>query len=212
MRYMQRAIAALAIGAALAQPVAAQVVFDGGAPTGLGSNPMSSLITAQGFSLSATTTFNAIRFWGFSGNADDAPFAGSFTWRLYNRSGSSFGSQIGAGIAEPTAQLRVANVFFFSDSYQYDFGVGMRTLGAGDYFLEFANATAGFTWERTSENDAPTVIRSSGTGQALVSSNDVAFQLRMVTVSEPSNLAIAAAGVVLVGMQATRRRRRLASR
>lgn len=205
MGFMQRAIVAMAMGAALARPAAAQVVFDGGAPTGLGGSSMNAIVTAQGFSLSGTSTFNTVRFWGFG----DPPFTGTFTWTLYNRSGTDFGSQIASGIAAPTVQLSALNT---NGTYQYDFGVGTRTLGTGDYFVEFSGAGTTIRWAWTSPNDAPMVLRSTSSGQQLTSANDVAFQLRMVTVPEPSSFVLVAAGVVLVGVQATRRRRRLASR
>lgn len=209
MRCMQRAIVAIMIGASLARPASAQVVYDGGAPTGVGASSFRAFEVLQGFSLGAATTFNAVRFWGFSNYAEDAPFVGTFTWRLYERSGSSIGNQLATGSAAPTAQVRALNASLSNDSYQYDFSVGARTLTAGDYFLAFTGATEFFSWEHTTPKDVPALIRSS-TGTTLTSSNDMAFQLRATQVPEPSSVALMAAGMALVGMRVARQRRRRA--
>lgn len=186
------------------------VVYDGGAPGGVGGiNLGGDNRAAQGFTLAVPGTFDAVRLWVFSNVAGDMAYSGPISYAIYGRSGSAFGSLVTSGTATLSgASLRSVNGMGPFDFYQYDFGVDRQTLGAGTYFIElFGVSTPQFYWEKTAVHLEPSGFRSSSSGELLLTNNDLAFQLRATsTVPEPSTYILVGTGLLTVIGVAARRR------
>jgi hypothetical protein len=191
----------------------AQVVYDGGAPTGdYGRTMFGGFTVYQGFTLGAPVTASAVRFWGIT-SLGSGPYLGSMAYGIYTNVGGTATGLVAGATVTGTSTLRGPAQGGAFESYQYDFGIPSLGLGAGSYFLALhANSSSpNFYWEVTTPRPGDPQYQLSGSSR-LDNTDDVAFQLRdprVTATPEPGSLVLAATGLMLVGAVARRRPRRV---
>ncbi len=207
---------------AAAAPTLAQVAVNGGAPnSGAGWNIFDDNRAASVFSISAPTSFDAIRFWGIL--FQNAPYTPDIFWQILRDEGGSPGTSValeGNAVADATLRTELASspgAF----SWQFDLATGARTLSDGVYWLALHDGPlnpSGFTgssliWETTAAPGAYDIQTFSVAdtwsdgGQT-----GLAFDLRtmpVVATPEPASVILLASGLLSIGGIGARRRRRM---
>lgn len=197
------------------------VVYDNGSYSGAtGAVGFSASAVADDFTLSSTTSFNAIRFWAFDIPSGLHPnFSGDVSWFLYSGSTGQASpnatpdnsSLFAQGTVTPTV-TDTGDFHLFNPNFaigQLDFSIPTQTLAAGTYWLRLkegaANAASDGTpvyWMQSgspqtgngfrmdSNPISPTSWTSATGGTA--TSKDLAFQLvrNNNTVFSSANTAI----------------------
>ena len=212
--------AAVSVCAAVA-PALGQVTVNGGAPNGgAGWNIFDDNRAASVFSLSGSTSFNAIRFWGIL--FQNAPYTPDIFWQILRDDGGSPGTSValeGNAVADATLRTELASspgAF----SWQFDLATGARTLSDGVYWLALHDGPldpGGFTgssliWETTAAPGAYDIQTFSiDNTWSPGAPAGLAFDLRtmpVVATPEPASVILLASGLLSIGGVAARRRRR----
>jgi len=225
-----RCVSVLAAMLLVLVPATAQVVVVNNGPVTIANAAdITTFATADDFTLSATATFNAIRFWALDTAGDPAlldQFSGTLSWFIHNN---------GAGIPDPAilASGTVSGGIMLTDTgvnllftnqriFQLDFSVPDTTLPAGTYWLRLKENTptdpsdASFVYWVWRGGQSGNTLRISGdeVNPANWSNGiaDLAYQLRFnaapaAAIPEPGTLALLLVGGVMTGAGVLRRRR-----
>lgn len=205
---------------------AQQVVVDGGAPTG-----DFGWLVSDDFSSAATFTvapggisFDAMRFWGML--ATGTSYSPDMYWQILGDAGGSpdNGPVLAEGHAVASPTERTSSTLWDGyTSWQFDFGTGVQSLGAGTFWLALHDgvldpASPDYTnsdllWE-TTEGGSPfwseSISEESGWGPQ--GDRGLAFQLldsqQVVATPEPTTFVLIATGLLAIGIM---RRQRHAS-
>ena len=203
----------------LLSPVTAaaqQVVADGGVPNGdVGFNVSDDYRSAAAFTVGAGgIQFDAIRFWGIS--ASGAAYTPDMYWQILADVGGApdNASVVAEGHGIASASERMVDVPFAGySSWQFDFGTGLQSLGAGSFWLALHDGTldfmspdytySGLVWEMTSGGTPyQSESISAGLGWAQQGDAGLAFQLldtrQVVATPEPASLVLLATGMLVV--------------
>lgn len=197
--------------------VADMLIVDGGEPDQVSAFLADSnhelTIAATRFTLTETSTFDRLLWWGIYYPNGAAPAADGFTLTLYADNAGVPGStlvSVGLGNVQREA---TGNTVVAWNEYAYAANFSLTTLNAGDYFIGLGNAHIGsdlWGWETTSgglQAGGASYHAPSGTWQVDASEN-LAFGLYL---PEPDSLALFGIGaVVLVCGQFLRKSRKLA--
>jgi hypothetical protein len=217
---LRRAAAITLVAArSLLSPSAAaaqQVVVDGGAPIGdVGFNVSDDYRSAAAFTVGAGgIQFDAIRFWGIA--ASGSAYAPDMYWQiLADAGGAPDNASVvaeGHGISTPIERLADTPFAGYS-SWQFDFGTGLHSLGAGSFWLALHDGTLDFTspdytwsglvWEMTSGGTPyQSESISAGLGWAQQGEQGLAFQLldtrQVVATPEPASFVLLSTGLLVI--------------
>jgi len=204
---MEKVIAAVGIAMACAGAQADVVVFDGGAPyvdfsTYYADARYSFSEAATKFSLNNAITFTGANWWGRYYPSNQAGIADDFTLTFYDGSGALPGDVVSRFHVGPVDRNLTGNFILEHLEYEFRTPLPMTTLAAGTYFIGLSNnnATADFWgWEATLEGqqlDGASYNSSIGAWVGGSNGENLAFQL---TVPEPANWVLLAAGLAIVG-------------
>ena len=222
MRGMTRSVLLAVISlCAAAAPARSQVVVNGGAPNGgAGWNIFDDNRAATVFSLSGSTSFDAIRFWGIL--FQSAPYTPDVFWQILRDNGGSPGTSValeGNAVASATLDSELASspgAF----SWQFDLATGTRTLSDGVYWLALhdgpldpgAFTGSSLIWETTNAPGAY-AIQTFSIDQTWNPGDQagLAFDLRtmpVVSTPEPGSVILLGSGLLSIGGVGAMRRRR----
>ena len=207
----------LAVAICFSGAAQAALVWDNGAPsaTNLGGSNMSDTKQAQDFILTGSTNLTGVRFWNLELVSTD--YIGSIFYQIFtNAAGIPSNTVVASGTATPTrVAAGAANSVLGYSPFQNDFAI-TASLAAGTYWLSLHNgalssvAFTDFYWTWTDIG----VANNTGTilGQEMgldpvtgwtTNDQEMAFNIfgdAGAAVPEPATFAVAAAGLLVVGL------------
>jgi hypothetical protein len=228
VRYLTK-YAVLSVLLATLMP-AAIVVYDNGAPNGVGGAEMTQYMEADDVTPSSDITFNTLRFWTVE-PAGGAAYNGTIVWVINLNTGGNFphflmqASSPGA-INRSYSRTLSSGAFAGYDEYQIDLSlVTPVTLSAANtYWFSLHNGSYGplnmtnesFYWQTTDANATYSShnfdwLASGAPGPWVANGGtpQLAYQLLLVDTPEPGTWSMLVAGAAaLVGL---RRRRRVSN-
>ena len=202
----------------------AALLVDNGPPSSTATaSDISSFAQADDFTLSASGSFNAVRFWAIDNGGDLSKFdqfSGTLSWFVYTNNVNQPGSVLASGTVSGAAITITPTGVVLLGSFavvQLDFGVPNTLVPAGtfwfrvkeggpsdpgdgsDIFWVWRNGQTGFPHRNAEDEVNPTWLIGETT--------DLAFQLTAVAaaVPEPPTLAVVCLGLLLLAAAGLRR-------
>jgi len=199
----------LAVVAASFATAASAQVYVNGTPDLSNGNEMTQWLQAENFTLGASDTIGAVRFWSI----DDplAVFDGNVDWWIFNDAAGTPGSIVASGTQTTVSRVATGRNFGgFLDEYVWDFAITPTAVTGGTMYWLGMHVNSDYTrdeiyWEAGAGGAAPTGMESDGGTMTNWSGNGTEHAFELYAVPEPSSL-IALGGLAVLALAARRRR------
>jgi hypothetical protein len=208
--FMKTTKLVLSLALASIASFASAQIYVNGAPDLAGGNEMSMWLQAENFTLGASNTVGAVRFWSI--DAPGAVFDGNVDWWIFNDAAGTPGSIVASGTQTTVSRVATGNVFGGGAllEHVWDFNITGTPVTGGTMYWLGLHVNSDYTrdefyWETGAGGAAPTGMESNGGTMNNWAGNGNEHAFELYAVPEPSTL-IVLGGLAALALAARRRR------